>query len=135
MPAIDQHHDIVVNALKKDGWTITHQQVRLVIDDRWLWIDIQAEKGDETTSVLIEVKGFDNPRSPVAYLESVVGQYVVYQIVLDYLEWEQPLYLAVPSNSFDDILGEEIGVEVIKQAGIKLLIFSVDEEKILEWKT
>lgn len=135
MPAKDAHHNIVVNALKKDGWDVTGEQVRLIIADRWMWIDIQADKIDEKLSVLIEVKGFENISSPIAYLHSVVGQYMVYRVVLDYLEWEHPLYLAVPDHAFNDILSEEIAIEVIKRVSMKILIFSVEREEIIQWKT
>jgi hypothetical protein len=135
MPAKDAYHDIVVNALKKDGWDVINEQVRLVIGDRWMWVDIQADKIDEKLSVLIEVKGFENIPSPIAYLQSVVGQYMIYRVILDYLEWEHPLYLSVPDHAFNDILGEEIGVEVIKQVGMKILTFSVEREEIIQWTT
>ena len=36
MPARDYYHDVVRNAIKKDGWTITHDpesEIQLVIDE------------------------------------------------------------------------------------------------------
>lgn len=134
MPAKDAYHDNVVTALKKEGWTV-QEQVRLVVADRWMWIDIQADKIDEKLSVLIEVKGFENLSSPIAYLQSVVGQYMIYRVILDYLEWEHHLYLAVPDHVFNDILSEEISVEVINRLGMKILIFSVEREEIIQWTT
>lgn len=135
MPAKDAYHDIVVTALKKDGWIVTSEQVRLIIGDRWLWVDIQAQKLHEQLTILVEVKGFENLRSPIAYLQSVVGQYMLYRTVLQYLEWEYPLYLALPEVSEGDILQETIGQEVIKAVEMRLLRFSVDEEKITQWIT
>ncbi len=100
-----------------------------------MWIDIQAEKPDSQLSILIEVKGFENMRSPIAYLQSVVGQYVLYQTVLQYLEWEHPLYLALPDDIENDILSEAIGQEVIRATNMKLMRFSVELEEIIQWIT
>lgn len=133
MPAKDSYHDAVVNALKKDGWTITKEQVRLIVENRWMWVDIQARRNDDRRTVLIEVKGFENIPSPIAYLQAVIGQYVVYQVALEYLEWEYPLYLAVPDDTLNGILGEEIGQLVIKKVNLKFLIFSIDNEEVIQW--
>ena len=94
MPAKDKYHDVVVNALKKDNWTINREQILLAVDNRNMWVDIQASKADATQVILVEVKGFEYIPSPIAYLQSVVGQYMVYKTVLDYLGIDYPLYLA-----------------------------------------
>ena len=57
MPAKDGYHDVVVNALKKDGWTVYTKQLYLTIEDRAVWIDIEAEKSDQM--IVVEVKDFD----------------------------------------------------------------------------
>jgi len=44
MPAKDIYHDTVKNALIRDGWTITHDPLRLSIDDKNLFIDLGAER-------------------------------------------------------------------------------------------
>ena len=62
MPAKDIYHDTVKNALIKDGWTITHDPLRLSIDDKNLFIDLGAEriiaavKG--TKKIAVEIKSF-----------------------------------------------------------------------------
>jgi len=40
----DAYHDIVKSALEKDGWTITSEPLRLVIDDVGVQIDLGAEQ-------------------------------------------------------------------------------------------
>ena len=59
MPAKDKYHDTVVIALEKAGWTIADEQILLAIDNRHLWVDIQASKEDEARVILVEVKGFE----------------------------------------------------------------------------
>jgi hypothetical protein len=43
MPARDEIHDAVKNALIKDGWTITHDPYPLPFDDRDVYADLGAE--------------------------------------------------------------------------------------------
>jgi hypothetical protein len=134
MPAKDRYHDTVVTALKHEGWTVTDEQVMLILKERWLWIDLQAQRDDDKI-VLIEVKGFENMPSPVAYLASVVGQYVIYLAALEYLEVDYPLYLAVPVAAYESILQESLSQQVIKRIGMKFVVFEPEKEQIIQWVT
>ena len=134
MPAKDKHHDAVVNALKKDNWTINREQILLAVDNRHMWVDIQASKADTTQVILVEVKGFEYIPSPIAYLQSVVGQYMVYKTVLDYLGIAYPLYLAIPEAAYKGILDEEIGKLVIQAIPLKLLVVDTTREEIILWQ-
>ena len=44
MPARDLYHDVVRNALSKDGWAITHDPYRLPWGRKDLYVDLGAEK-------------------------------------------------------------------------------------------
>ncbi len=44
-----------------------------------------------------------------------------------------PLYLAVPHAAYDGILSEPIGQGVIKQVGMKLMVFDLVQEEISLW--
>lgn len=133
MPAKDRYHDLVARALAKDGWVVTAEQVPLLLQGRRLWIDLQAEKEADRRVLLIEVKGFEKMPSPVDYLADVIGQYVLYQAVLDYNNIVTPLFLAVPAAAFDGILGEEIGRQALRGARISLVVFDPDREEIVQW--
>jgi hypothetical protein len=134
MPAKDRYHDIVVRALRKDGWTILGEQVDLFIPSRRLWVDIRATKEAQTAIILIEVKGFDTGASPVAYLSDAVGQCIVYRGALAYLGLSDVLYLAVPATALTGILGEEIGRRTVQQAQVGLITFDAVREEIVEWR-
>jgi hypothetical protein len=63
MPARDLYHDTVVEALKADGWTITHDPYHVAYGNRNLYIDlgaeratIAAEKNDR--KIVVEIKSF-----------------------------------------------------------------------------
>lgn len=71
------HHDAVVEALKKDGWTVTHDPLVIGYFSRDVLIDIgadrdtlSAEKGNQ--KIAVEVKTFGNP-SPVTDLQKAMG--------------------------------------------------------------
>ena len=133
MPAKDVYHDAVVNALRKDGWIVRTKQLYLTIENRSVWIDIEAEKSQQV--IVVEVKGFEDLSSPISYLHVVVGQYVVYREILKYLELNHDLYLAVREEAYNGILQEKLAEIIIKNIGIKILVFDNISEVIVSWIT
>lgn len=133
MPAKDRHHDAVIRALTKSGWQVTDQQITLVVATRRLWIDIRADKSDEQLAVLIEVKGFERTPSPIEYLASAIGKYLLYRTMLDDAGIDILLYMAVPKAAYNGILGEKVGRRMVEKFEIRLLIFDPVQENILQW--
>ncbi len=133
MSAKDRLHDTVVRALAKDGWTIVDEQVTVTVGERNLWIDIQAQKEVETSTILVEVKGFENMRSPIDYFADAVGKYLLYKTALEFLNNRSPLYMAVSEEGYNGILSEVIGQQVTQKLGIKLLAFVPEIEEIVQW--
>ena len=136
MPAKDIYHDTVKNALIKDGWTITHDPLRLSIDDKNLFIDLGAEriiaavKG--TKKIAVEIKSFVG-RSEVDDLENAVGQFVLYQDLLEEEEPERELFLAIRRKAFDGIFSHRIGDILLRKKRINLLVFDEKDEEIVQW--
>src|SRR5918911_5603639 len=99
MPALDQFHSQVRSALVKDGWVITDDPLTLEFDERKLYVDfgaqrlLAAERGTE--KIAVEIKAFRSP-SPIADLEQTIGQYGLYEDVLQVVEPDRVLYLAIP---------------------------------------
>ena len=59
MPARDIYHNTVKNALTKDGWTITHDPLKLQWGAKDLYVDLGAEHVrlivfDPTTELIIK---------------------------------------------------------------------------------
>jgi hypothetical protein len=133
MPAKDRYHADVVRALIKDGWTITDEQVAVILGERRLWIDIEAVKASQRLAILVEVKGFEHMPSPVDVSADAVGRYVLYRAALDYGEVDTPLFLAVPTAAYEGILNEDIGRQAIAKAGMNLIIFDPLKEEISLW--
>lgn len=136
MPAKDFYHDPVKNALVEDGWTITNDPLRLKWGVRELFVDlgltklIAAQKAEQ--KIAVEIKGFTNP-SMIADLEQALGQYLIYRAVLEEVQPDCLLYLAVRKTTYQAIFSEPIGQLVINKYRVNLLIFESQKEEIVQW--
>ncbi|MEG5138475.1 MULTISPECIES: element excision factor XisH family protein [unclassified Microcoleus] len=136
MSAKDIYHDTVKRALQKDGWTITHDPFPLQIGRKRLSADlgaerlINAEKGTE--KIVVEVKSFVG-RSDVKDLEQALGQYILYRQVLNEMQINRNLYLAISEEIFNSVFTIELGQVLLKNNLVKLLVFDKKSEAILQW--
>ncbi len=136
MPAKDIYHDKVKNALIKDGWTITHDPLRLEWGGKDMYVDLgaeqllAAEKGGR--QIAVEIKSFVGA-SDMDDLEKALGQYVVYHDVLTELEPQRVLYLAVPRQVLRDIFEEPLGKLLLKNNRARLIGFDPHTEEIVQW--
>jgi XisH protein len=136
MPARDLYHEHVRQALIRDGWTITHDPLRLRWGLRDVYIDLgaeqllAAEKG--TRKIAVEIKSFIG-LSQMEDLEKAVGQYTVYDAVLSQVEPDRTLYLAVNEATYANLFEEPIGTLLIQHSHLHLLVFDPSEEVIRQW--
>lgn len=137
MPAKGLYHDIVVEALTADGWTITDDPLYLSSGKRDLWVDlgaerntIGAEKGEQR--IAVEIKSFLS-KSPVDDLQDAIGQYDMYRELLSDSEPDRTLYLAVPKSAYSGIFSEELGQLMIERLRLRLIVFEVKTERIIKW--
>jgi len=137
MPAKDLYHDIVVEALIADGWTITDDPYRLRYGDRKLYVDLGAERTTiaaekQGEKIAVEIKSFLG-QSGIDDLEDAVGQYNIYRVVLQEIEPDRTLFLAVPERAFEQVFDDKFGRLIIR--GQRLLLIVFDEEKggIAQW--
>jgi hypothetical protein len=136
VPAKDIYHDTVKRALQKDGWIITHDPFPLQIGRKRLSADlgaerlINAEKG--TQKIVVEVKSFVG-RSDVKDLEQALGQYILYRQVLNEMQSDRSLYLAISQPIFNSVFTIELGQVLLKNQIIKLIVFDDKSEAIVQW--
>lgn len=129
----DTHHDTVVRALRKNGWRILDEQSPFTVEQRTVYIDIEAERSDERRLIFVEVKGFQGD-SQVTDLANALGQYLLYTHVLEQEYGSAlPLYLAVPYSAFSGILSEELGIGIRAKYGVKLIVVDLEREEITQW--
>jgi XisH protein len=136
MPAKDLFHDCVRHALIHDGWTITHDPLRLTWGDKDLYVDLGAERlmaaEKSGQRIAVEIKSFVGD-SGVDDLEKAVGQYVLYRAVLAQREPERELFLAVPELIIRDVFDQSLGELLLKDQSIRVLGFDPQTEIITRW--
>jgi hypothetical protein len=136
MPARDVLHDAVKNALVKDGWTITHNPYSFQFGDRDLYTDLgadralAAERGPE--KIAVEVKSFLGP-SPVHELETALGQFVLYRLLLKRYDPERRMVLAMPERAFRLLLSDADGQMVIEQMALSVVTVDDASQEIVRW--
>jgi hypothetical protein len=132
----DLYHEQVKQALIKDGWTITHDPFALEIGDRRLEADLAAERliGAEkgVRRIVVEIKSFLG-RSTVNDLEQALGQYMLYQRIMEYQRIDRELYLAVPTRTFETIFTVPLGRILLSPQLVCLLVFDDRREEIVSW--
>lgn len=137
MPARDIYHDKVKNALIKDGWTITHDPLRLSWGGRDMYVDLGAERllaaEKAGQRIAVEVKSFVGA-SEMDDLEKAIGQFVLYQAVLAEREPDRLLFLAVPQFVLRDVFEQPLGELLFQKNLVHVMGFDPDMEVILQWK-
>lgn len=140
MPAKDFYHETFVTALKKDGWTITHDPLTVSVGKTDLLIDLgaerilAAERGGER--IAVEIKSFIKP-SLIQDLKEALGQYILYEGAL----LESPenigrtLFLAIRIATYEAIFDEAIGKMLLRHAKLKMIVYDSEKEEIVEWKS
>lgn len=137
MPAKDQFHEAVKNALIKDGWTITDDPLYLELGDIAMYVDLGGtkilgvEKDDQ--SIAVEVKSFMQP-SRISEFHTALGQYLNYRLVLEVTKPGTILYLAIYEDIYNSFFQLLLPQMAIHRYEVNLLIYDSEKEEILEWK-
>ena len=138
MSAKDIFHNTVRSALEKDGWTITNEPLFLKPSQEvTMKVDLAAEKllsaqkGNQ--KIAVEVKSFVG-LSAISEFHTAVGQFLNYQVALEKLQPERILYLAIPTDIYQEFFTDSFVEEVVNRYQIKLLVFHVQKEEIALWK-
>jgi hypothetical protein len=136
MPRKDAFHEVVKNALVKDGWTVTHDPYTVEYNRETLYIDLGAEAtiGAEKAGrkIAVEIKSFLG-KSGITDLYHALGQYILYRTLIETSEPERVLFLAMPSEAFDTLLNIVEGQRLIAKEAMKLVLYRVEDERIERW--
>lgn len=136
MPARDHLHDHVRRALVNSGWTITHDPLHIRWGTKDMFIDLGAERflaaEKAGRRIAVEIKSFAGP-SIMDALEKALGQFVLYDDVLERVEPERTLYLAVSARVYREIFEEPVGQLLLSKGRVRLLVFSTEAEVIEQW--
>jgi len=134
--ARDLFHQVVKDALTKDGWNITHDPFPVDYGDVQMQIDLGAERllaaTKDAEKIAVEIKSFVNPSS-ISEFHTAVGQYLNYRRALRAQEPSRVLYLAVPSQTYHEFFRLRFIQEGVEEYQIYLLVYDVEERSIVKW--
>jgi hypothetical protein len=134
--AKDLFHQVVKDALTKDGWNITHDPFPVDYGDVQMQIDLGAERllaaTKDAETIAVEIKSFINPSS-ISEFHTAVGQYLNYRRALRTHEPNRVLYLAVPSQTYDEFFRLRFIQEGVEEYQIYLLVYNVEARSIVRW--
>jgi hypothetical protein len=135
--ARDKYHELVRKSLEDEGWLITDDPLYVNTQKRQVKIDlaaerlIGAEKGDQ--KIAVEIKSFIN-LSQVYDFYRALGQNLYYSVALEFIQSDRILFLAIPDDIYNDFFAEPITSEIVRRFSIRLIVYSVEKEKIVQWK-
>ncbi|MBP0015236.1 MAG: XisH family protein [Roseofilum sp. SBFL] len=136
MPAHDIYHDTVKTALEKDNWQITNDPLTPQYGGKDLFVDLGAKKvlaaEKHGEKIAVEIKSFLG-RSAMYELEKAVGQYIVYRNILEEVENDRTLYLAISKISFKEIFEERLGNLILTKNKLRLLVFDPSNQEVVTW--
>lgn len=136
MPAKDTIHEIVKEAIIKDGWEITKDPYVISYGERFLFVDLGASSfigvQQKNQQIAIEIKPFRS-QSQVTDLEQAIGQYTLYRLLLNQVDPQRDLYLAISQATYSEIFSEPLGKLVTEQLSLKLIIINLEKKEISQW--
>ncbi|MEB3189061.1 MAG: XisH family protein [Snowella sp.] len=138
MAAKDIVHDIVREALEKEGWFIIRDPYFLRVSENiGLFVDLAADKlllaEREMLKIAVEVKSFVG-LSNLSDFHLAVGQFLNYRLALEEIESDRILYLAIPDDIYNTFFQDSFIQKVIDVYSIKLIIINPKKGEITLWK-
>jgi len=118
MAAKDIIHDIVREALEKEGWFIIRDPFFLRVSENIsMFVDLAADKlllaERETLKIAVEVKSFVG-LSNLTDFHLAVGQFLNYRLALEEFESDRILYLAIPDDIYNTFFQDSLFTKLLK---------------------
>ena len=133
----DQFHQVVRQALEKDGWLITHDPFPIQISET---VTLKIDLGAENTiaaqrnqeKIAVEIKSFMTD-SDISEFHVALGQYLNYMQALEDKEPDRILYLAIPWETYGGFFQLPFIQKSLKRHAVNLIIYDPTKEEIKEW--
>lgn len=136
MPAKDLYHDAVKQALINDGWTITADPYFIRYEDAELYADLAADRplaaDRQGEKIVVEIKSFIG-RSQMYDFRNALGQYIVYQNLIQLTEPDRSLYLAIDDITHTNFFQRKSIQAILSKTPIHLVIVDIEQESIVQW--
>ena len=134
--AKDLFHNVVKNALIKEGWSIT-DPLRLKVGQVEMEIDlggdrlVGAEREDE--KIAVEIKSFIIGTSAISEFHTALGQFINYRGALRLQDPDRILYLAVPERTYKSFFQQRFPQMMITENNVRLLAYNIQNEVVTQW--
>jgi len=133
----DIFHQQVKDALKKDGWKITHDPFTIRISEATkLQSDLAAENAiaaeRESEMIAVEIKSFIS-ESDISFFHTALGQYLNYCQALEEFEPDRTAYLAVPAETYEDFFQMPFIQRSLGRNQVKLVTYNPTLKEIVKW--
>jgi len=134
--AKDTFHDVVRNALQKEGWIITDDPLFI----RWGGVEIYIDLGVEklitaqkgTEKIAVEIKSFLRS-STISDFHMAIGQFMNYRLALEEKEPERMLVLAIPKDTYNTFFQLPFYQTAINRYQLRLMVYDIEKEVIVKW--
>jgi len=134
--AKDKIHDAVKNALIKDGWTITADPYKSKTPDLSLEADLAADRPIAAEragrKIVVEIKSFIG-RSLITEFYIALGQYLTYEDLLQTIEPDRKLFLAVSDLVFNDFFQLDSIRRITQKDRMAILVVNTASEEVVQW--
>ncbi|MCB1191186.1 MAG: fatty-acid synthase [Leptospiraceae bacterium] len=101
-----------------------------------MYIDLGAEPAigaeKDGQKIAVEVKSFIG-ESDIHNLSNSIGQYNLYKNILEEIQPDRKLYMAIPNYAYIGVFSEPTGQLIIKKEQLKIIIFNEKEGRINQW--
>ena len=136
MAARDKIHELVKQALIKDGWTITDDPFTIEFEKEYLYADLAAERTfvaeKDTRKIVVECKSFLG-RSIIQDFKSALGHYRMYLQILAQTNPDYGLYLAIGEDTYNSGFQRRVIQFIIEIDKIPLIVIDLDEREVVQW--
>ena len=136
MPTQDLYHDVVRDALRQDGWRITHTALQLKAraesragefwEGPWLIADKDERK------VAVAVSSFVGRSSPADIIQTW-GRLGLSRPRLHAMDADRVVYLAIRQATYSACFGETEGNLLLEKEHMQLIVFDPRTEVIVQW--
>ena len=129
-------HELVVNALVREGWMITPPPERpnLGVDTFWGDIDTNDWVGAmrEPRKIAVLIPDFSGT-VPLDDFYPAYGQFDLFRYLWRKRNLEDRFYLAMPKDAYNAVFGVREGENFRQEVNLLLIVFQSDGEGEIEW--
>jgi len=136
MSAKDKIHNIVKQAIIKDGWTVTHDPFTIAYGGDTVFADLAtkrpfiAERDGE--KIIVEIKSFVG-RSSIQDFKTALGQYMLYLPAIQQLVPEYKLYVAIGEATYYSDLQRDIIKLAVEAYKLPLIVVNLTKQEVTKW--